>query len=109
MQRPRRKPFRLRRSIESQLQSHLLNSLQRSRPNLSNCTCRAEANHRSFPAAGSEPKPVQAASVEQKPTIARPGEAKPVEAKSVSKGRPSKLGQREQTHRQLTVALLITN
>jgi outer membrane biosynthesis protein TonB len=54
--------------------------------------------------AASQAKPVQAAPVEQKPSTATPVEVKPVEAKSASRGRPAKLAQRKQKHRQLTVA-----
>jgi hypothetical protein len=53
--------------------------------------------------ASTETKPVQAAPVEQRPTTATPVEVMPVEAKSAPKGKPAKLAQRKQKHRQQTV------
>jgi len=53
--------------------------------------------------AATKTKPVQAARVEQRPTTATPVEVMPVEAKSVPKGKPARLAQRKQKHRQQTV------
>jgi hypothetical protein len=53
--------------------------------------------------AATEAKPVQAAPFEQKPTTATPVEVMPVEAKSAPKGKPARLAQRKQKHRQQTV------
>ena len=52
--------------------------------------------------AATEAKPVQAAHVEPKPTTATPVEVMPVEAKSTPKGKPARLAQRKQKHRQQT-------
>jgi hypothetical protein len=51
--------------------------------------------------AATEAKPAQAAPFEQKPTTATPVEVMPAEAKS--KGKPERLAQRKQKHRQQTV------
>ena len=53
--------------------------------------------------AATKTKPAQAARVEQKPTTATPVEVMRVETKSAPKGKPARLAQRKQKHRQKTV------